>query len=44
MNSQNCKVKRVYYTIKYNNQLIKITIYGNYRKHQVNSGHRNRDV
>jgi hypothetical protein len=44
MTSQNCKIKKVYYTTKYNNKSIKITIYGNYRKHQINSGHGNGNV
>ena len=35
MNLQNCKIKKVYYTTKYNNKTIKITIYGYYRKHQI---------
>ena len=36
MNLQNCRVKKTYYTTKYNNKTIKITIYGYYRKHQTN--------
>ena len=35
---QNCKINKVYYTTKYNNQSIKVEIYGNYRKHQTYSG------
>ena len=35
MNYLNCKIKKVYYTTKYKNKLIKITIYGHYRKHQT---------
>lgn len=44
MNLQNCKIKRVYYTTKYNNQSIKITIYGDYRKHQINWGNPDRNI
>lgn len=44
MNLQNCKIKKVYYTTNYNNKSIKVTIYGDYRKHQINFGHGNRNV
>ena len=37
MSYLNCKIKRVYYTTKYNNKSIKITIYGNYRKYKINN-------
>ena len=39
MNLQNCKIKKVYYTTKYNNQTIKVEVYGYNRKYQVNSRH-----
>lgn len=32
MNSQGCKVKLVYCTIKYNNKTIKVKFYGSNRK------------
>ncbi len=38
------KNKKVYYTTNYNNKSIKVTIYGNYRKHQINFGHGNRNI
>lgn len=43
MNLQNCKINKVYYKTKYNNQSIKVKIYGYNRKYQVNSRHSNRN-
>ena len=36
MNLQNCRINKVYYTTKFNNKTIKITIYGYYRNNKIN--------
>lgn len=38
MSYQNCRVNKVYYTTIYNNKLIKVEYYGDYRKYKINSG------